>query len=206
MNQKQLIVPILFYGALWGILEATVGHVLHFIPATIAGSIMFPIASMILYKAYQKTSSTRALFLVAVIAATIKSVNFLLPALSIYKTINPIMSILLEGLVVALVIRMVTSTKRSTQISGWFSASIAWRVVFVGWMGVQYITTGNLAPYIADSSALFQFVLVSGAISALFAFVLIELQKRVTWNVNLDQQWTLATLLLILAGVLTYTL
>jgi hypothetical protein len=205
MKQK-ILIPVLFYGALWGIVEATIGHILHFIPATIAGSILFPFAAMILYKAYQKTSSIKALFFISIVASTIKSVNFLLPALSIYKTINPMISIVLEGLVVVLVIAMVTSEKPMMQVAGWLTASISWRILFVGWMGAQYLITGNLAPYIAEFSAFVEFVLLSGVISGIFTILLIYLQKNVSIRWNLDQQWSAASLLLAIALVLTYTL
>lgn len=206
MNKKQYVITILFYGAMWGLLEATVGHLLHFIPATIAGSIMFPIASLVLYKTYQKTSSTRALFYVALIAAAIKSVDFLLPALSIYKTINPMISIVLEGLMVVAVIGMITSQQQTMQIGGWMTASISWRVLFVLWMGLQYVLTGNLAPFIADTTLLLQFVLVSGVISGLFTVVMIEIERRISWETTWNQRLSVASFLFVLACIVTYTL
>ena len=83
-NKKiKLFTQIIFYGALWGFLEATLGYVLHWIPTLIAGTIMFPIASVILLRAYNKTKSKSALLYIGLVAATIKSIDLLLPSFSV---------------------------------------------------------------------------------------------------------------------------
>lgn len=174
---KTRAMTILFYGALWGLLEATIGHVLHFIPATIAGSVMFPIAVVILINAYMTLQSKRDMMIIGAIAAAIKSVNFLLPALSIYKTINPMISIMFEALLVVGVIALVTHQKETNKVIGFGVASIGWRALFVGYMGIQYVLTGNLAPYISDASLFVNFLIVEGLISALFAYGLFHLVR-----------------------------
>ena len=195
MNKK-LTIQILFYGSLWGILEAT-----------IAGSIMFPIAGLILYKAYQKTESRQSLFYIGVVAASIKSVDLLLPQLSIYKTINPMISILLEAVVVVLVVNLLISQAPQKKYIALPIASIGWRAIFIAWMGFQYITTGNLAPYITSFAAGFEFVilvgLLSGAIASIGLFVLDEIKFKVP---ELSSKWMYATGLLIIAIITTYTL
>ena len=170
MNNKiKLFTTVLFFGSIWGILEATLGHVLHFIPTTIAGSIMFPIASYILYKTYQRTESKASLFYVGVIAAAIKSVDLLLPSLSVFKTINPMISILLESLVVVLVMSMLLNKKPQLSYTALPIASLAWRSVFIAYMGLQFVITGNLAPFIKSFEAMFMFVVVSGLLMLLLA-------------------------------------
>lgn len=208
MNNKiKLFTQIIFYGALWGFIEATLGHVLHFIPITIAGSIMFPIAGFILYKAYQKTNSKAAIVYIGFVAATIKSVDFLLPQLSIYKTINPMLSIILESVVVVLVITMITSKKPATKYLALPIASVSWRTLFIGWMALQFALTGNLAPYIKSFSAGFSFVVISGLISGFFASALLYLDSKVQFSFKkLDYSPYLATFLLAIALIATYTL
>ncbi len=206
MNRK-LWTQIIFFGALWGLLEATVGHVLHFIPATIAGSIMFPIASAILIAAYLKTDSKKALFYIALLASAIKAVDFLLPALSVYKTINPMVSIVLEGVIVVAVIAVVSAKKPIQYLVALPVASIAWRTLFIGHMALQYVLTGNLAPYITDLSFALDFVLVQGLISGLFAIalsygVILSLQQKLSFNIKP----VVAYSLLIVASVATYFL
>lgn len=208
MNKHlKLLIQVIFYGSIWGILEATIGYLFHFIPATIAGTIMFPIASLILYKAYQKTNSKTALFYIAVVAATIKAVDFLLPTLSIYKTINPMLSILLESLVVVAVISLLVSKKPVNNYIALPIASIAWRALFILWMGLQFYLTGNLAPYIKTLSLGFEFVIISGIVSGFFATVLLHLDKQLKFSFSKsDQQPIIASILLIIALITTYTL
>lgn len=185
---KKRVSYILFYGALWGLLEATIGHVLHFIPATIAGSVMFPIASVILINAYMTLQSKKDLMVIGIIAASIKSVNFFLPALSIYKTINPMVSIIFEALLVVGVIAVVTHKKESFKVGGFVGASVGWRALFLGYMGVQYLISGNLAPYLADGTLLVQFLVIEGLISALFAYGLAHATQGL---VSKKPQWTI---------------
>jgi len=205
-NKLKLLTQIIFYGSIWGIIEATLGHVLHFIPVTIAGSIMFPIAGSILYKAYQKTNSKASLFYIGVVAATIKSVDFFLPAISIYKTINPMMSILMEAVVVVVVVGLLVSKKPVQVYSSLIIASVLWRTLFVGWMGVQYQLTGNLAPYITSASNIAQFVLISGLLSGVLASGLLYLVRIVRLDFKWDSKPLFASVLLVIAWVVTYTL
>lgn len=208
LKNKKLLTAILFYGALWGVLEASLGHVLHFIPASIAGTIMFPIASMILIKAYNQTNSKKALFYIGVVAASIKAVDIFLPAISIFKTINPMMSILLESLAVIFVISMVNSKKQAYIITALPIASISWRIVFVGWMGLQYVLAINMAPYLSNLTLAYEFVIVSGLVSGLIATGLLYLSKYIKpqFSLKLSQKPILASLLFLIALVLTYTL
>ena len=204
---KKTLIQILFYGSIWGILEATVGHILHFIPATIAGAIMFPIAGAVLYQAYNRTKSTQSLFYIGIIAAMIKSVNFLLPQLSIYKTINPMISILLESLVVVVVVSFLVSDNKVKKYSALPIASITWRTVFVLWMATLHFTTGLPVPYIGSFNAIFSFVilsgLLSGAIGSLFIYLLNKVQiKLPEFNSNI----IFATGLLLVAIFTTYNL
>lgn len=208
MNKNmKLVTLVIFYGSIWGILEATLGHLLHFIPVTIAGSIMFPIASYILYKAYKKTDSKRALIYIGIVAASIKAIDFLLPALSIYKTINPMISILLEALVVAFVIKMITKEENKTSYLALPIASISWRTVFITYMGIQFIITGNMAPYIRTLQAGLTFVVFSGLLSGLLASLLIFIDRHYLGKIkNFEIKPVYAMALLIIAAITTYTL
>ena len=208
MSKKiKLLTTVVFFGSIWGLLEATIGHVLHFIPATIAGSIMFPIAAFILYKTYKKTDSKAALFYVGLVAAMIKSVDLLLPSLSIYKTINPMISILLESLVVVAVITLVISKKPQLSYTALPIASIAWRSIFIGYMGIQFAVTGNLAPYIKTLQAGVNFVIIGGLLSGALASLLIFLDRHYIHKLNsITIRPVYATLLFIAALITTYTL
>lgn len=204
---KKLLAQVLFYGSIWGILEATLGHVLHFIPATIAGAIMFPIAGAILYKAYENTDSKAALFYIGIVAASIKSIDLLLPQLSIYKTINPMISILLESLIVVVVVVMLTSKKPVLKYSALPVASIAWRTLFIGWMFLLHTTTGLKVPYLSSFMVAFDFVVISGLLSGVIGSLFIFTLDRVhIKTLKLSNRYDLALGLFAIALVTTYML
>jgi len=199
---------ILFYGALWGFLEATIGHVLHFIPWTIAGSIMFPIASVILINAYVKLESKMALLYIASIASLIKSVNFFLPALSIYKTINPMIAFFLEAMLVVGVVRIVMKDNVKTNILAMQVASISWRALFMGYMLIQFFLSGNLAPYIASFASASNFLIIEGVVSGLLATALYYTLNYVgqKGKVSLNISPVMSISLFIIAVVANYIL
>ena len=107
----KLISAIIFYGAIWGFLEATLGYSLQYLPSIISGTIMFPIATVILINAYNKTGSRVALLYIGVIAASIKAVDFFMPFISVGKTFNPMIAIIVESFLVVAVVTYLTSDK-----------------------------------------------------------------------------------------------
>ncbi len=112
-----MIMTILFFGALWGIIEATLGYVLQFLPPYVSGAVMFPIAAMILFVAFNQTRSASSLVLIGLVAASFKSVNFLMPGLLAVKTYNPMIAIVLQSMVVALVVGVMEQVSRPEK--GW---------------------------------------------------------------------------------------
>jgi len=160
---------IIFFGAIWGIVEGTLGYVLHFVPPTFAGFIMFPIATLILVSAYKSIGSQKALVYIGLIAALIKSVNFLLPSLMMFKTINPMISIILQSLVVAIAYPIISDKKISKKIVSLVGASISWRILFVMYMAIQYIITKHATTYMQSLKFSLNFIMFSGVISGLLA-------------------------------------
>ncbi|MBN2605377.1 MAG: hypothetical protein JXR62_06130 [Bacilli bacterium] len=206
----KLLVQIIFFGAIWGIFEATIGHYIHYFPALISGSIMFPIASLILYQAYQKTSSKSALLYIAFVAVAIKSVDFLLPLPygNPFKVINPMIAIIMEALLVYAVIKILNSNKVAVRITALPIASILWRGGFVLYMLVQYALTGNLAPYLASANGMITFILIDGLVSGIMAVILVEGYRLFSskLHVHFEIKPLYAGILTALAFVLTLTL
>jgi hypothetical protein len=207
-SSKTIILDILFFGAIWGILEATVGYVLHFVPTFLAGSIMFPIASVLLLRAYNKTGSKASLLWIGVVAASIKSVNLLMPAMSIWKTINPMISIVFEALMVFAVVKLLSGKQVASKLIALPIASISWRILFIGNMGIQFLITGFLSNHLKDFGIAFEFVVISGLISGAFATLLylgsLAFDKKVVSRYQVRP--ALAGVLLVLAVALTVVL
>ena len=91
---------ILFWGTCWGILESTVGALLHLLPVRLGFLVWVPMAMGCMLGAYRATGKTRAVLFAAAIAAAFKLTNLFFP-IRVDKVLNPAVSILLEGLSLA---------------------------------------------------------------------------------------------------------
>lgn len=172
-NKKlEVLTKIIFFGAVWGIVEATLGYALHFLPGYLAGSLMFPFVMFILVKAYRSLGNKRAIFYVALVAVAIKSINLLMPFMPAAKTINPMVAMILEALLVFAVIPLFESDKVSEKISAFVIASIGWRVLYIGYQGLNYLFTDYLSAYLQDLSLTMEFVLGYGLASIAFMTVI----------------------------------
>lgn len=179
-NKKtfKLVSQIIFYGAVWGIIEASLGYLLHFLPPTIAGMIMFPIAAFILMKAYRAMGKRSAVIYVGLIAAGIKAVDFLIPGMMVFKTVNPMISIVLESLMVAAAYPLLSGNKAPKQILGSICSSMGWRAGYVLYMTAQFIITGFVSNYIASASAVINFVLLNGLLSGALVYGMIYIDLK----------------------------
>jgi hypothetical protein len=101
---------ILYWGTLWGLLEASLGHVLHIIRIPgLAGFVMFPVGIYFMLKAYRDSKSFRAIFATAVVAAAIKLSDLFLPGTYTLDIIRPALAILTESLAVVALLSMIES-------------------------------------------------------------------------------------------------
>jgi len=111
-NKRPLIWIPLFWGFLWGLAEATLGHVLHHVPIPgIAGYVMFPIGAFFMVQAFRHSGKLSAILLTAIVAAQIKMIDLFLPARSPLAVINPAVAILCESFVLALFLRFLDTGK-----------------------------------------------------------------------------------------------
>ena len=136
---KRYLATIVFWGSLWGIAEASLGNLLHLAAIALPGLpgfLMFPIAVFFMKKVFDSTGRVWSIFHIAVIAAAIKMVDFLLPVYIPIRIINPAISILLEGLVVACTYRIYIARRRSLTWPATFSMGAAWRTIFLGYLFV----------------------------------------------------------------------
>jgi hypothetical protein len=90
---------IIFWGALWGILEASLGWFLHLIHFKGEVLILYPFGLMCMLMAVKQTGQISATLKVAGVASLVKLVNVVMPFTTLYQVINPAIAIFLEGLV-----------------------------------------------------------------------------------------------------------
>ncbi|MFP4177165.1 MAG: hypothetical protein ACLFTZ_00220 [Acholeplasmataceae bacterium] len=171
-NQKNTLWNVLLFGAIWGIVEATLGYVLQFLPSLVSGSVMFPVGATILFYAYRKTGSRKSLFGVALIAAAIKSVNLFMPGLMPIKTYNPMIAILLQTLVVVAVVDRFESPSFAVRIPALIAVGFAWRSLFLFNIAINNALTGFPFPQLGSLSAALDYLLLLGAMEGLILVVM----------------------------------
>lgn len=135
LNLKNLktqgIITVLFWGSLWGLAEATLGHILHMlrIPG-LAGFVMFPAGVFFMLKAYKASSNLSVILSTSVVAATIKLSNLLFPGTSPLDVFNPAIAIICESLAVFILFSLIRQKVHQRYVLlGWLVLS--WRLLFV---------------------------------------------------------------------------
>jgi len=127
---RRTIGPAIVWGSLWGIFEATAGHLLHLarVPG-LAGWIMFPAGFYAMTRAFMAGGKFRSIFLTACVAAAVKCADLLLPGSNIAMIINPVRAILLESLAVVAIFSYLGSTEKFSWKIPVF-ASVGWRAAY----------------------------------------------------------------------------
>ena len=138
MKKAKLIVTVLMLGGLWGLLEATLGTVLHldaFDSIVFASTaVLLPIAYLIMGAAYKETGTARSIIYVGLVAAAIKSVCFFfVPAVN--KVVNPMVAIMLESLLGAVAYKVTKPSKVVSlkSFATFMVFSTVTRVAYVGY-------------------------------------------------------------------------
>jgi hypothetical protein len=203
MNKKTaLFSEIVFYGAIWGLLEATLGYLLHWLPALIAGSVMFPIGAFIIVRVSLKNKSQWAGIFVALIAAGIKAFDFFLPLppQGPIKIINPMLCIVLEACLVVAVLPVLNKNRTITNLLMLPAASTAWRVLFIA---IMFLINGTAPKQIQTWDAALSFFvynnLVSGVIATGLYYINLLLVGKWDWKWSKKPIFASLTLVLSIA-------
>lgn len=182
----QRLSVILFYGSIWGILEASLGYALHFLPALVSGSIMFPLVTFILLRAYANKKSKSDLLWIGLVAMMIKSINLFMPNITIWKTINPMICIVVESLMVIAVVNLLNKESIAKKIVALPLASIGWNAIYLTYLYITYRTTGTVFSQIASLTALGNYLLFNCLISGILAtgiyFIGLMVDKKLTYR------------------------
>lgn len=176
---KQMAVISLFWGALWGIAEATIGYLAHlviFIPG-IAGFIMFPIGFYFMTRAYKDTGKPGILFSTAAVAASIKLVDLFLPNLSPIYTINPAIAILMESAAVFLVFKLLNAKPMQFRLGEVLIASTGWRLGFLFYSAILFVTAISQEFIRMGLEHILRFVLLESVVNALIIMAYLKTEK-----------------------------
>lgn len=120
----------IFYGAVWGIVEATLGYLIHLTKMS-STIILCPLAFFFMNQVYKSTGKIKSIFFISIMSASIKLLD-LFTNVRIDKVINPAISILLEGAVFAIMIYIFQKNelKKNTKIISVFVMNTLWRMAY----------------------------------------------------------------------------
>ena len=107
-----IVFSVLLFGGLWGIVEATLGTILHlpvvhrtmFLSST---TILVPIAFALMGACYKRTNTFRACFYMGLLAASMKAISCLIFKMSF----NPCFYILIESLAMGVAVLIIRPTQ-----------------------------------------------------------------------------------------------
>ncbi len=128
-ENKKFLNLVLVYSGLWGLAEATLGYLLHFLPTGVAGMIMFPVAFYFMFNLYKSSGVQSAVLMAGSIAAGIKLTGLAIPLQPPMSVINPAFSILLESLVIFIFVK--STAKRENVYVKTFIMTASLMVLFV---------------------------------------------------------------------------
>lgn len=157
-NKKKflsILFPVLFYGALWGIFEATLGTLLH-LPAFEAGGlftkssiIMVPVAFLIMTLCYKKTGSLISVVFAGLISATIKLSTAIVVPFGIYIYF-PAIYIVVESLAMfgALAIFRPSNVLSTKTFAAFVVAAVTYQFTYISICSITAVAapglTGNI--------------------------------------------------------------
>ena len=174
-NKIKIISTALFFGALWGLVEATLGYLIHLIPAFstgLSGAVLFPIGFYFMYRAYEKTKRMETVMYVGLVTALIKLSDFLLPAihpaliLPMVKIISPAIFIIFEAASVYVVLYMIKGDPVKFNIDHALITVFSWRILFVVYQSILFITGLSKMFISAGVLNILRFIFLESAINA----------------------------------------
>ena len=101
-GSRPALTTALLWGSVWGLGEATLGHLLHLVRVPgLPGLVMVPFAVAVMGRAAAHSRSAAAVFLAGIVAAGFKLFDLLVPGTDLLALSRPIQAILLEALAAA---------------------------------------------------------------------------------------------------------
>lgn len=174
---KKLISAIIFWGSLWGIEEATLGHLLHIHTLNIGGLIWFPLAYFFMSIVYKQTGKLNSILSASIIAAAIKLVNIFMTT-NLVIIVCPALSIILEGASLFVILNIIKSKKtlQKFKLIEIVSVSLLWRVLFL--LSLIFIPTWIMSSYpFKTVSSIIKLLFYEGLINSFLIYGTIILVK-----------------------------
>lgn len=181
---KKHICIIAFYGAIWGLVEATLGHALHILPVKLGWMLWFPIAFYFMKTVYLKTGKHWSVIITALIAAIIKLADLFAPVRIDY-VINPAVSILLESLAVYTIFRVVSSY--GINKSSIILINTGWRILYMLYVLFLPEYLIKISP-ISSLQSFLNFFVIENIVSSIIIYAIEIIRKKTKTGEKISEQ------------------
>jgi len=177
---KNNIKTNILYGSMWGLIEATLGYALHWIFFPISGMIMFPIGAYFMKRAEKENDNKSSILYVSLIAALIKSVNLFMPNPMLVKALNPVLMILMQGILVYVLLNKETNINVMKIVS----SSFVWRASFIIILLVEF-KSANAVYYLKGGAFRFiNFIFIESMINSALIYLIAKFGIKKEFKLN----------------------
>lgn len=184
MSKLRITNIILFWGALWGIFEGTVGYLLHLLPVKIGYIFWFPIALFFMERVYKSTDKLYSVFFIACFASAIKLINLFMEV-RIDRVINPAISIMIETLAFFAVYYTFNKLSKQNMLVKSIAVSTSWRLLYLVYLLFVPVWMYNISA-LSSQEKLLNYFIIENAINSLTIFIyyiaqiILEKKKSIT--------------------------
>lgn len=196
---------VVFWGSVWGIVEAILDNLMHLIAVDIGRYICFPLAFYFLYKVYTQTKKKEAVLYVSFIVSGIKLMN-LFTETSIDRALNPIVTILSEALAMIVLCKILEKKENDFNLFGILAVNCIWRIIYTTYlllMPVSFIFSSHLR----DMGPSIKFFFIDNLVSTLVAFISLIIGRKLyedneEKNLNIPPTSVVSFSILVLAFII----
>ena len=199
---------VLIWGAIWGIIEATIGNALHILPFRVpTGSVLFPIGYFCMQKSFKETQDINSMFFTASVASFVKLINLFSPATPVIKVLNPAACVLLEGLAVAIVFTIYQYKDSDIGLKQALIMSSSWRIGYYILCFAIFIPLMMMkSSSILDFGKFVEFFIINGLINSIIIYVYGKIPSKSKKVSRIKYNLPLSASLFLLAVIVTWVI
>jgi hypothetical protein len=185
MKDRTSWTVVLFWGAAWGLAEATLGFVLHLAPVPgMAGAVLFPVGAWCMVRAARAAGTPAAALTLGPVAAALKLLDLALPGADPFAVANPAAAILVQSLAVGAVLQLwPVAEGRLGALTG-LAAALGWRAAFALLLGGAAMLAPLRGLLDHGAAGLTRFMALEGAVNALLIGLFMVLDRRLAGRLD----------------------
>lgn len=199
---KKVWVDVLFWGSCWGLMEASLGYVIHVLAVPfpgLPGFLLFPCAFILMNKAMESTGKKDIIIQMSLVAAGLKLLDFLILGNDPIRIINPAISMVMEASAVTAVFMF----SKQVNWGSSFMMGMVWRGSFLIYMVLLSYFELPAGLVTSGLAVALGFLVMESAINALLIAAYLQSNQR---QIRVHPKWQLASALGVIAVVLQWVI